>query len=232
MLPKLYNVLAVFSIASVLALGSFTGYLFAAGRLSGSRLDQVAAVLRGELDGVAPTSAPAEPHGATAGADEATSPSGHGPDEQAGASGGAAEGDLRRHWLERTRHDLAAQQQLLEQTLQLAQNQQQEVRQDLALIQKEKTAAPADDAGANRELELIAGLPPKQAKEHILNVWRNSQADAVTLLMALDVSKAKRILAQMKTPDEQNIMSQLLDQLRVRQADASVSGKTAGDGAP
>jgi hypothetical protein len=79
-------------------------------------------------------------------------------------------------------------------------------------------------------VEYVAGLAPAQAKEHVLRLWKKQPADAVRLFMQLDVGRGKRILAQFKTPEELETMSQLLEQLRLQEPpeQAEGSGTTTG----
>lgn len=229
MVVKLYNLLSIVSIATLLAGGGFSVFLFGTGRLDAERVNKIGALLRGELDQV-PQSQPAtQPACDTA----ATAIPVRSLEEIQTAR---QRERLRSHVLERATRDLEAQRRLLDQSLQYLLNEQEQFarqQSDWAAEQK-KDSAKATDEAAQKRLELFAGLPPQQAKDHIVRLWNTKRADAVALVMQLDVGKTKRILAQMKTPEEQKILSELLEQLRSHEptGDAPVSGKTSGGAAP
>lgn len=230
MLGKLYNLVAPLAVATVLTVGSFAGYLFASGRLTAARLERLAQVLRGELDapppGPAPTSAPADPA-------PAASPRVRAAEEVRAARRRDHLESLR---LERAKADLEAQRQLLNQALQQVVTEQERLAQqkaEFAEQQKPKPAPTGPDEGFEKELEYVSGLNPRQAKEHVLRVWRKHPADAVRLFAALDVGRGKRILEQFKTPEELQIVSDLLERVRLqRPSEAGVSGTTGGSAAP
>lgn len=235
MIAKLYNALALFSIATLLALGGFGAFLAGSGRVNGQRLETIAAVLRGELDDRAEEAA--EPEAAEPAAEAPATAQNVRRQPSAEEVAAARQRDhLHRQALERALRDLQAQKRLLDQTLQHALSEEERLAEQRRAWQQEqqKLTQEVREAGTERELELLASLPPKQAKEHILRVWQKSRDDAVALIMQLDVSKAKRIFAQMKTPEEQNIMSELLEQLRLQElsGEASASGTTREAAAP
>lgn len=226
MLTRLYNLLAMIAIATMLASGGFVGFLFGSGRLSGAKLQTVAAALRGEL---------VRPPEQTGAADaQATSQ----PTSQPAGDARENRGRdfLAAQVLERAKRDVEARQRLLDQTLQnLLTERERLTEQQTVVSEGNKKRAAADvDSGSKREVEFVAGLAPAQAKEHILRLWKKQPAEAVRLFMQLDVGKGKRILAQMKTPEELEMMSQLLEQLRLQDSpeNATASGTTAGDASP
>jgi hypothetical protein len=225
---KLYNLLAIVSMATVLATGGFCGYLGWSGRLSAERLETIAAVLRGEID---PNSRSVTEQPTTAPAKEAS-----GTDAATEAKADRSERSLRSLRLERARRDIEARQRLLDQTLHMVMTKQEALTEQeaVAVTQTEKPETAEPDRGFEQELEYVSGLDPKQAKEHLVYEFKKHPADAVRLLSSLDVSRGKRILAQLKTPDELQIMSQLLEQLRLQNVDgyAKESGTTAGAASP
>lgn len=229
MLRKLYAAVSVFALATVLALSGFCAYLLVSGRLTGQRLELVAGVLRGEFDeAAAPASAPE-----TQPAVDASRP----PPEATPTSRPARE-HLRLLALERAKRDLEARQQLLDQTLQHLLSEREPPPQNPAVADKRPpraaaVAAAPDDAGFRQEVEYVSGMQPRQAKEYVIHLWKKQPADAVRLLKSIEVSQGKRILAQFKTPEELELMSQLLEQLRLSDPEgyAAQSGKT-GDATP
>lgn len=231
MMGKLFNLLAVFAVATLLASGGFVGYLFGAGRLNPARVETIAAVLRGELDHPQAAEQPASR--------PATQPAAAPPERTTRSAEEIRQArvrdQLRRATLERAASDLAARQALLDQTLQTLITMQEEFEKHKTewAEQRKKMAAAAQDEGFQRELEYVAKLTPKLAKEHIVRTWRKHKADAVRLLMALEPGKGKSILEQMKSPDEVGIMHELLEQLRLQdaQGQAAESGTTARNSA-
>ena len=231
MMAKLYSMLAIFSIATMLATGGLCTFLYGSGKINAGRLDTIAAVLRGEFD----ESEQETPEEAAVAEENQQ--------EESGRAQSAEEvravrhqSHLRMQMLERARQDMTAQRRLLDQSLQYLIEKEEQVTQkhsDFTEQQKQLTEE-VQDIGFERELEYVASLPPKQAKDHIIYTWNKRQADAVRLFMQLDVSKGKRILKEFKTPEEARITSQLLEQLRTQKLEdhASESGTTDGATTP
>ena len=229
MISKLSNLLGVLSVATLLAVGGFAGYLFGTGRLNATRLDRMAAVLRGEFD--TPPSAPT------------SQPVGHAASQPAedDAHAGAAEqirtqrhrDQLRQATLERSANDVAARQSLLNQALQQLIGAQETFEKDKQtwIAQRKKLSEGLKDEGFQRELAYVGKLAPRQAKEHVHRTWNKQKADAVRLFLALDPAKGQRILEQFKTAEELQTMHELLEQLRLADVDRFAQGsrKTAGE---
>lgn len=212
MIHKLMNILGVLALATVLGTGGFIAYLFGAGKLNGPRVEIMARTLRGELDHVltADPNAPAsQPSHAGEGAVPTTEPADAPP---------RAAVRLERLELERMADNVRAQQELLDQTMrQVIETKEAVASSQTALEQREKAlAASAADEGFQKELALVAGLKPAQAKAYIVRVWTERPADAVRLMVNLEERQAQRILEQMKTPEELQVMSGLLEQIRTR----------------
>ena len=230
MLAKIYNTLAILAIATVLALGGFIGLLYGTGRLTPERIETVVAVLRGELD-----DREAERFSEQPVQEEDAGPpaAGHAPAQTQPAR------SADRLWqasLERAARDVAARQELLDHALQHLLVQQEKLAQEQAAWgqQKRRDVEAIRDEGFKDEVRIVAKLSPKLAKEHVVRAWRKHKTDAVRLLRALDVGKSQRILEQFKTPEEIEIMHQLLEQLRLHGADqlAAGSGTSSGDARP
>jgi hypothetical protein len=228
-LGKLYNALAIVSIATMLAVGAVAGLLLGSGRLTTQRLERIAQVIRGELDELPQPTETAEP---AAAADE--------PDEKQVYQAASDEEirqqrrdeQLRRALGERAYRDLVAQRQLLDQTLQhlITAEERFEESRTAWQTELERRLGAARDEGFEKELQFVAKLPPKQAKEHLVRKWKEHPADATYLLSALPVSTGKRILEQLKTPEEMQIMHELLERLGKQTATPleTGSGTTAG----
>ncbi len=223
---RLLSAFGVLCTATVLALGAFVGYLFVAGRLNPYRVQTMAAVIRGELDDLP------ERLAATAresGAQEAAPPPS--PSAEAAHARSRRE-DLESLRLERASQDLEAQRTLLDQALATVVTEQEKVATAKASIEEERqiAATPGADEGFRKELDYVTTLKPGQAKEYIVRVWQKHKADAVRLMSEMDPSRGRRILEQFKTSEELQIMTELLEQIRLKTSagHASASGKTDG----
>jgi len=232
---KLLNGLGLFALAPLLAAGGFGGYLFGSGHLNRTRVDLIAGVLRGEFDPPTDPNAGIDPNALT------TRPA-----EQRGTSAEEAQARRRREdleslRLERAQSDLEAQRRLLDQVLQQVLQGQEKLAADKAEYEKQVKAARrkvkqgvSEDDGFRKEVELVKGLKPTQAKDHIIRLWGKQKAEAVRLFMALDNRQSAKILEQFQTPEESQLLSDLLEQIRIQgqEGTAISSGKTSGAAAP
>lgn len=213
MLSKLYHLLAIGSIAVTLALGALGGLLYVRGDLSSDKVDSIAAIIRGD----------AQDGDSTEDGDEADETDGE-PNafrrpsvEELSAQ--RRDNQLRRFALQRAKQDVAAQIELLnaaQHELILRQEQVAEDREQLAEAQAQ-FADRREDRGFAKQVELISGLAPKQAKEALIAMYRESPAEAVRLINALKSSKARQVLGSMKAPDEIEVMNDLLERIRTQQ---------------
>jgi hypothetical protein len=230
---RLFNVIAVLGVATLLAGGGFTGFLFGTGRLTAERLQRIAAVVRGEASPRAsPTTAPAsQPAG-----EERTEPASTKPAESPEARHQHVE--LERLRLERATQDLVARQRLLDQALQRIVVEQERLNGErtakAAGDRRKQASGAAPDEGFRKELDYVSGLKPAQAKEYIVRIWQRQKADAARLMAAIDDSRGRRILEQFKSPEELQLMTDLLEQVRSQgtEGHANASGTTDGAAAP
>jgi hypothetical protein len=223
---KIYQLIAAASFASVLAWGGIGGFLVATGKLHAEAVGQIARILQG----LPPTEPCATQPAATSQPSEDDGP----PTPVRSAEELAAQ---RRHdhmqslRLERAQRDIESRLALLRQAqLALVQNQEAfERKQHQWEEQRRKLIEKARDEGFERELTYVTTLPPKLAKEHLLRTWQKQPIDAVRLLNAMPSAKGKRILEQFKTAEELELAHQLLEQVRLQQAELpdAESGKTA-----
>ncbi len=220
MLSKLFNLVAILALATLISSSAFVGYLVASGALTAARAAQIAAVLRGEYDAEA---AP-EAHAST------TQPAHAEPSAAPGSGarvhhleGGLARDQLRRASLERAERDVRARQALLDQAMQQLITQQESFEDSKKEwnAKRAKLASSMGDEGFQRELQYVEKLAPKQAKEHILRAWQKQPADVVRLFNALDPGRGQKILEQFKSPAELDVVHALLEQLRTQQSDSS-----------
>jgi len=221
---KLYALVAFFSLALVLALGGLSGYLLGTGKLSGERMDAIAAILRGETREAAPVAA-SQPASSQAVAGRAPTA-----DELRLQR---RQEHLRRAVLEGATRDLAAQRDLLDRaTAELMSREEQfdRSKEEWAREQVRMQEAGRDE-GFERELKYVSSLAPRQAKDHLVKTWTKRNADGVRMLAALDPSKGKRILEQLKTPQELQVLHELLEQLRTQENEKSPAApRTAASG--
>jgi hypothetical protein len=233
---KLFSTVGIVATATLLACGAFVGYLVGTGRLNAVRIETIAAVVRGEPVVRSFTShLTTQPAGDTG--LKPVPPTQPAPERSAEDMAALRQREhLDTLRIERALADLEAQRRLLDQVMQNVLTEQERLAKEKAAVnaQKKDKAETALDEGFRRELEIVAGLPPRQAKEHIIRVWRKQKADAVRLFMELEVGRGKRILEQFKTPEELEIQTDLLEQIRSQglQGYATPSGKTAGAAAP
>jgi hypothetical protein len=231
MLSKLYNLVAIPSIALLLAGSGFLGYLGYSGKLTGERLEEIAAVLRAGKDDKAADAA-----------DDGADASGNAAQTGGGAQSADAirearrQSQLRRAVLERAASDASARKALVDQSLQHLVTLQErfEIQKAEWVRQKAALAAEARDRGFKKELEYLEKLPPKQAKEHVLRSWEKHKADAVRLFMAMAPRTGQRILEELKSPKELEVLHELLEQLRLADVDqfAAESRKNPRDAQP
>ena len=226
MLGKLYHTFAVVSIAILLAGGALLGVRYGTGKLTSEDVATIVQVLRGEPQ-PAPEAAPPDDDGEDGGEPQMTrSASAEEIRRQ------RREDQLHRALVERSRRDLIAQQELLDRALQELIIREEELTEHRTAWEHEleQQRGAALDEGFEKEMQYTAKLPPKQAKAHLLLKWDQHPADAVRLLAALPTSTGRRILEQMKTPDEIQIMHELLERLSQEDVDINDdgSGMTAG----
>ena len=77
-------------------------------------------------------------------------------------------------------------------------------------------AKQSGDSGLTKELEIVSGVKPKDAKE-LLKL--KNQADAVQLLVKMDARVARKIVGQCKTQEERLWIGRILE--KIRDVDAS-----------
>ncbi|MBU0617183.1 MAG: hypothetical protein KKI02_05665 [Planctomycetes bacterium] len=210
MFGKLYHTMAIASTAIVLAAGAQLGLLCGTGKLTAERVEAIAAILRQHPN------EPADGANAdTADTGEAAAEPGATVTATAGILQQQQDAQLQRALDERAACDHIAQRRLLEQALQhlvMAEERFERDKKQWEAQLKRRRGATRDE-GFAKELSIIAGLSPKLAKEHIIRKWKESPADAVRVLNALPESKSRRILGQMKTPEEMQITHELLERL-------------------
>lgn len=213
---KLYSYMSIIAIATVMSWSGIGAYLAATGRISAESLGQIARILRGEPPTPPVASQPAPTSQAVV-EDEPMARSADEVREQ------RKQEHLQSLRLDRARRDVDARVALLKQAqLSLVQEQEAfETRRKQWEDQRRKLADKARDEGFERELALVGAMAPKQAKDYVIRTWRKQPIDAVRLVNALPPVKSKKLLDQFKTEEEQDLIAQLLEQLRLQQADVA-----------
>lgn len=230
MLGKLYNLVAVVAVATLLGGGGFLCYLYGSGKLTAQRVDLLAAVLRGDLDEQA--------EGLVASGEISSEPQA----EEVRARSAEEVRALRqrehleRLEVERALADLEAQRRLLSHAMHEVVVEQERLEDEQAAFtdRRQQIISAAKDEGFQKELAYIETLSPRQAKEHIVRVWRRDKADAVRLLIELDVARGRRIFEQFKTKEELDIQTDLLERIRLQGLEgyATTSGTIDGGSNP
>lgn len=221
-MAKLFNLVATLSVATLLAAGGFAAYLVGTGQLNAERAELMAAALRGDLDGY--DRDPNDPNAAAAMADpNALDGADESSEEVTRASAAEARERRRRESLEslrleRARADLDARREMLEQVMAHVVQEQERVEEAHQAFQKKQKEHQEvlQDEGFRKELAYVSGLKPGVAKEYIVRIWNREQADAIRLFMELDQRQGRKILEQFKTPQELEIMTDLLEQIRLQ----------------
>ena len=229
-LSKLGWLLAVMCGATLLAGGGLAGFLVQAGHLTWPRYELIVQVLRGERDDLLVE-------------EEETAANEPDPLEEPVPEGSSIEAIRERLSKERllnaqVEHQVDVmehQQQLLQAALMELVNSEEQFGAKVDRWQRERAQLDAQDreAGFRQELEYVQNLAPDQAKEHLIRTWEKHRADAVRLMRALPVNKGKRILAELKTEAELEILHELLEQFRLQDygldKNTPRSGRTPGD---
>ena len=201
-MKRLYSILALAAIAHLGLLAGLVGFLFGTGRLDADRIEQIAAVIRGDLDDDAITTAPA------------TQPTSV-PRDLATAETIRQQQELE----EIQRRRLQQQVQQARQAMDLASLARVDVirrsesldRQRKAFdAQRRALAQQADTTGFQKTLTLYGSLPASQAKIMLI---RRPEADAVRLLGALTARKASAILGACRTEEELAWADKMLKQM-------------------
>lgn len=81
--------------------------------------------------------------------------------------------------------------------------------------EQERRLAEAGDSGLKKELEIISGLKPTEAREQLR---LKTEADAVRLLMDMDARKARKIVGACKTEEERLWIGRILGKLHEQNA--------------
>ncbi|MBL8879940.1 MAG: hypothetical protein JNG88_12540 [Phycisphaerales bacterium] len=234
MIGKLYNLVAITAVATLISTSGFVGVLYGTGKLTDARWNLILDVLRGKHDDLtqpAPTSQPASQPAAVEGQTPASAE-----ESTKVIRDQRVMSQLQRANIERAARDVTARQTLLNQSVQqLISMQESHEREKTAFAEQQTRAGNKQrDEGFQRELAYVTGLSPKMAKDHLVRTWAKQKADVVRIFTALDPNKGKRILEQFKTAEELAIVHELLELIRTAQPEKPTlrSGKTTENEKP
>ena len=214
-MKRLYSILALAAIAHLGLLVGLVGFLFGTGRLDTDRIEQIAAVIRGDLDDGATTTAPA------------TQPT---PVVRDLAT---AEIIRQQRELEEIRRRRLQQQvQQARQATELAtlaridvirRSESLDRRQKAFDAQRQALAQQANTTGFQKVVKLIGSLSPQIGKKMLIT---KSEVEAARLLAALTDRKASAILGVCRTEEELAWADKMLNQMA--KTNASVAEPPAG----
>lgn len=200
-LRGLFTIVSLLAILHLAAVVGLAGVLWARGTLNPQRVEQIAAVLRGEYD---TPSEPAVPEG-EAQPDEAQN-------AKATLAGEQTEDELASRRLERERAEL-------QQRLDLVFQEMTRVRQERERLEQERQALAEATrkrseqetrGGFQKQLELFSKIKPAEAMEYLLG---RDVDEAARLLAALNARKGKKIIEAVKTPAQRRKMDRILRRL-------------------
>lgn len=218
MIGKLYNLLAIFAVATLLSTSGFVGVLYGTGKLTDARWSLILDVLRGKHDDLTQPTTTTQP-AASQPASRPDSTPATAEDSTKVIREQRVMTQLQRANIERAARDVAARQTLLNQSVQQLISMQEAHEREKTIFAEQQARAgnKQRDEGFQRELAYVTGLSPKLAKDHLVRSWAKQKADVVRIFTALDPNKGKRILEQFKTPEELAIVHELLEQIRTAQ---------------
>lgn len=221
MVKRLYHILALIAVICLFAGGGLLGYMFAAGKLSAERLDQIAMVLRGELpkQEVA-ASQPAEPPPRPMRSRE----------ELARIQDQTERAELLAQRLEREHEDRNA---LNEEMRLHAQRMLEQIDREKAKLATAKAALEKESGqqGFETALEMLSSADANKAKDILMRGGQFKEADVVRLLMAMSEFRRKKLVNACKTEEEVRWIGRILTQIHNLNSDAS-TGVDGSGGAP
>lgn len=199
---SLYDAVAVIAVLNFTALLTLTGYFVLSGDLSQANVQRAVWALRG-ID-VAPPQ--------TAGKAELNSPQKH--ETGAKSEFSEVELDLVQREAERLKTEVDQRVALANSIMLKVRTERESFRKerDAALKQLEANRAKQDDAGFQKQLELLASLTPKLALEHLLGL--NDPEKAAQILAAMDTDRAKKVVESAKRGDDLIKMKAILQKLQ------------------
>ncbi len=218
-MKRVYRLVSLVALVQLLAAVGFAGYLFARGRLNRERIEQIAAVLRGEAPGApAPTT---QPVATTARPESATSQIARSSEQQ----------ELAALIVERQKRELEDRARL-NQSIQLdvVRKLEEIDRRDKAFADRERRFREQQmQDGFARELEVLSQIDPVRARKLLM---MQKETHAVRLVMAMEPARTKKIFDSCKAVEEMEWARRILDQiekLNSEQATTAGSGQSGAE---
>jgi hypothetical protein len=212
----LYQVISVLAIANLVCIIGLVVFLAATGRLDAERVDQIAAVLRGEPPVPAapttqPTTQPVEAESA-----------------ETRLARAREETDLAFRALERKRREVADRHRLAEALMMDVVRRQETLSADRSAFQEQQRKIEEQrlQEGFVKELDLLTSVKPKIRKDMLA---AKSDADAVKLMMEMDERAGKQVIEACKTPEERAWISRILHLIQTQQANTTSVEAEAGE---
>ena len=81
--------------------------------------------------------------------------------------------------------------------------------------------------GLQENIVMLQNMKPKQAKEQLIRIYKDNQVDQVVMLISgMAPTKRKKISAEFKTPDDEKILFDILQRIRLGTPLALLAEKT------
>lgn len=216
MVKTLYQVVSILAIANLLSIAGLVVFLVATDRLDSERVDQIAAVLRGEPPVQAapttqPTTQPAEAETA-----------------ETRLAKAREETDLAFRMLERKRREAEDRHRLAEALMMDVVRRQEALSEDRSAFQEQQRKIEEQrlQEGFVKELELLTSVKPKARKDMLAT---KSDADAVRLMMEMDERAGKQVIEACKTPEEKAWISRILHLIQTQSTTTTSVEAEAGE---
>lgn len=204
-MKRLWTAVSIMAVLNLTALAGFTAHAWNQGWLQPDRVHRAIAELKGTREELA--TAPAVE-------DEVRKPTASAADRIRRNEEAA---EKQRIELARREREIKDGWKLLE-AQQLALLRKREALEDRVMqfeADKEKAAKEKGDSGVQKELDIIAGITPKAAKE-LLKL--KPDAEVARILLAVDNRKVNKIVKQCKTNEERLWIGRILEKLHDRDA--------------
>jgi hypothetical protein len=213
---SLYQVISILAIANLVCLIGLVIFLAATGRLDAERVDQIAAVLRGEPP--VPTASTTQPTTQPVEAETA----------ETRLAQAREETDLAFRVLERKRREVADRQRLAEALMMDVVRRQETLSEDQSAFQEQQRKIEEQrlQEGFVKELELLTSVKPKVRKDMLV---AKSDVDAVRLMMEMDERAGKQVIEACKTPAEKAWISRILHLIQTQQENTTSVEPEAGE---
>jgi hypothetical protein len=235
-MKKIASFLGLLAVFNVLAVAALIGFLVATGRLDGNKARAISDLLRHKgaptglreqladlLEPTAPATAPA-----------ATAPAASQPASDVPLAASAQERiEFARQAMEQDRLRLETQAQELQHWQELLEREQAAFALKVAALERDRkvfdervaaTTARTKDESFQKSLALYDELKPTQIKDLFMGMPAPVVAD---FLLAMDPSRAGKIIGEFQTPPEQTFIATVLERIRASGTNSASASSTA-----